>query len=218
MKARFITTWLVIGILAILASAQENAGTHAQDTLMKRSMASSNLRGTQLQAGPADSETYAHRSSETSEDTIVVDVWSSGALDGAKLSPGFATAGLHAASRMQFTERRIANSIRMGYPLGEFWIHIDFDGIDDSLRMATLAVMNDADRQTLVQLQDQTNRLRAWSDWLIQQNRELRLANYYISASTLDNDERFQNTVTCTKFLTSMLASGKLQEEDRSCH
>ena len=31
--------------------------------------------------------------------------------------------------------------------------------------------------------------------------------------SPLDNDEQFQNTVACTKFMVSMLASGRLAED-----
>jgi hypothetical protein len=108
-------------------------------------------------------------------------------------------------------------SIKRGFPLGEFWIRVDFDSIDDSLRVASLSVRNDADRQALQELQFQVDRLRLWSDWLMQQNRELRLADYYISPSKLDNDEQFQGSVSCTNFLLSMIASGKLQEEDRSC-
>jgi len=34
-----------------------------------------------------------------------------------------------------------------------------------------------------------------------------------MSASPLDNDERFQNTVACTKFMMSMLASWRLAED-----
>jgi hypothetical protein len=69
----------------------------------------------------------------------------------------------------------------------------------------------------LQQLQNETNRLRDWCNWLIDQNRNLRLANYFISPATLDNDDRYQNTVACNNFLMSMLASGRLQQEDRSC-
>jgi hypothetical protein len=106
----------------------------------------------------------------------------------------------------------------MGFPLGGgFWIQTDLDAIDDSLRMAALAATNEADRESLQQLQSETNRLREWCDWLIDQNRNLRLANYFISPATLDNDERYQNTVACNNFLMSMLASGRLKEEDHSC-
>jgi len=165
---------------------------------------------------------YVGLSSSNPDETIVVDVWSTPAemkpeADPTKFSQGFAVAGLNAANRLQFTQRRIANSIKMGFPLGEFWIQTDFDSIDDSLRLAALSVANEADRRALQQLQTQTRRLRLWGDWLIDQNRHMALANYYISPSPLDNDEQFQNTVTCTKFLLSMLASGRLEDEDRSC-
>jgi hypothetical protein len=162
--------------------------------------------------------------SNRSEPTIVVNVWSStppadanaNAADPAKLSGDFVVTALGAATRMQWTERRMENSIRMGFPLGEFWIQTDRDVIDDSLRLAALSAKTEADREALRQLENQNERLRLWSDWLIDQNRHLRLANYYISASALDNDERFQDTVTCTQFQLSMLASGRLAE-DSSC-
>ena len=184
--------------------------------------------GEQLAAPPSGTEpsTLTESGIEHGEHTIVVDVWSSATqapatsmkADPARLSPGFAATALSAATRIQFTQRRITNSIRMGFPLGGgFWIQTDLDAIDDSLRMAALSARNEAERQALWQLQNQTDRLRVWCEWLIEQNRNLRLANYFISPDPLNNDERFQNTVTCTKFLLSMLASGRLQEEDRSC-
>jgi len=174
-------------------------------------------------AGAQSESGLIEPSSGNPDETIVVDVWSTPAeskpeADPTKLSRSFAAAGLNAASRLQFTERRVDNSIRMGFPLGGgFWIKTDFDSIDDSLRLAALSTTNEADRQALLELQNQTNRLRAWCDWLIDQNRNMRLANYFVSPEPLDNDEQFQNTVTCTRFLMSMLASGRLTEEDRSC-
>jgi hypothetical protein len=179
--------------------------------------------GEQLAAPPPGTEpsTLTESGIANGDPTIVVNVWSSAAqppVDPARLSPGFAATALTAASRIQFTQRRIINSIKMGFPLGGgFWIQTDLDAIDDSLRMATLSAANEADRQVLQDLGTQTDRLRIWCDWLIEQNRQVRLANYFISPDPLDHDERFQNTVTCTRYLLSMLASGRLQEEDRSC-
>ena len=174
--------------------------------------------------GSHEAEGYPQSSSAESAYTISVDVSSAAIPEDVKpkeaspaaLSPGFAAAALNAANTLKFTERRIANSIKMGFPLGEFWIQTDFDSIDESLRLAALSATNEADRRALQQLESQTQRLRLWSDWLINQNREMRLADYYISPSPLKNDERFQNTVTCTNFLLSMLASGRLAE-DSSC-
>ena len=183
--------------------------------------------GEQLAAAPGSSQSnLTEGTTDNGQHTIVVDVWSSTVetpakpkeADPAKLSRGFAVAASDAASRLQFTERRITNSIRMGFPLGGgFWIQTDLDAIDDSLRLAALSATNEPDQQVLQQLQTQTNRLRAWSGWLIEQNRSLRLANYFISPDPLDNDEEYQNTVTCTRFLLSMVAHGRFEEEDRSC-
>ena len=53
-------------------------------------------------------------------------------------------------------------------------------------------------------------------DKFIGQNRNLALTEYYISSATLENDQRFQNNVACTKFLVSMLSSRTLAD-DNSC-
>jgi len=180
--------------------------------------------GPEVPPGSLDGQAYPQPNSRDDEETIRVEVWSSALsadtkpkkANPAALSRDFAITALNVGSRLQFTERRIANSIKMGFPLGEFWIQTDFDAIDDSLRLAAFSATNQADRQAFQQLETLKQRLRLWSDWLIDQHRQLGLAEYYISASALDNDERFQNTVTCTDFVMSMLASGRLAE-DSSC-
>ena len=183
--------------------------------------------GEQVAATPGSSQSnLTEGTADNGQHTIVVEVWSSTQQmtpnpkkeDPARLSRGFAIAASDAASRLQFTERRITNSIKMGFPLGGgFWIQTDLDSIDDSLRLAALSATNDADQQVLQQLQTQTDRLRAWCDWLIEQNRSLRLANYFISPEPLDNDTEYQNTVTCTRFLLSMVGRGRSDQEELSC-
>lgn len=183
--------------------------------------------GEQVSATPGrPRDRLTEGTSENRQHTIVVNVWSSAAeapitankAYSAKLSRVFAVAASDAATRLQFTERRITNSIRMGFPLGgAFWIRTDLDAIDESLRLAALSATNDADQQALQQLQTQTDRLRAWCNWLIEQNRSLRLANYFVSPEPLANDTEYQNTITCTGFLLSMVGRGRLEEEDRSC-
>ena len=163
--------------------------------------------------------TQQQGSNDDHEHTIVVDVWSNSELErpeSVKVSSAFAAAGLNAAFKMELTERKIENSIRRGFPLGEFWIQNDLAEVDDTLKVAALSVANDADQQALQELEKQSTRLRTWSDWLIDQNRHLALTEYYISSSTLDNDERFQSSVACTEFLVSMLSSRTLAQAN-SC-
>lgn len=162
--------------------------------------------------------TQQQGSGDNGEHTIVVNVWSKSRPEAepVKMSSAFAAAGLSAAFKMELTERKIENSIRRGFPLGEFWIKNDLAEVDDALRLAALSAANDADQQAMQELEKQSTRLRTWSDWLIEQNRHLALTEYYISSSTLDNDERFQNSVACTKFLVSMLSSRTLAQAN-SC-
>jgi len=225
-KLRFIIALLITGLLVISAGAEENGSVQNRNSVTANSSRpQTSSRAARPQAGerqvpPGSRDDYAERGSDnSSKDKIVVDVWSSATEepDTTKLSPGFAVAALNAASRLQLTERKMANSIKMGYPLGEFWIQTDFDAIDESLRLSAVSATTDADRQALQLLNEQTSRLRLWSDWMIEQKNQMRLANYYISPAPLDNDERFQNTVACTTYLISTLASGRLQEENRSC-
>ena len=196
MKRHWMLAFLIAGALVISTTAQD---VNAQ---------SRNSVVTQQQG-----------SSDSSEHTIVVNVWSKSAPrepEPVKMSSTFAAAGLNAAFKMELTERKIENSIRRGFPLGEFWIQNDLAEVDDALKLAALSAANDADQQALQELEKQCTRLRTWRDWLIDQNRHLALTEYYISSSTLDNDEQFQNSVACTKFLVSMLSSRTLAQAN-SC-
>ena len=194
MKPHWMLAFLIAGALAISTEAQD-VNAQSKNTAV-------------TQQGSSDQE-----------HTIVVDVWSKSEPDAqepVRVSSVFAVAGLNAAFKMELTERKIENSIRRGFPLGEFWIQNDLAEVDDALKLSTLSVANDADQQALRELEKQSTRLRTWSDWLIDQNRLLALTEYYISSSTLDRDERFQNSVACTKFLVSMLTSRRLAENN-SC-
>ena len=196
MKRHWMLAFLIAGALVNSTTAQD---VNAQST---------NTVATQQQG-----------TSDNGEHTIVVNVWSKSGTEGrepVKVSSEFAAAGLNAAFKMELTERKMENSIRRGFPLGEFWIQNDLAEIDNALKLAALSVANDSDQQALQELEKQSTRLRTWSDWLIDQNRRLALTEYYISSSTLDNDDRFQNSVACTKFLVSMLSSRTLAQAN-SC-
>src|SRR5579884_1952486 len=192
LKLRWVIALLITGSLVLFANAQEDGAKETGNV------------------------TAQQDSSAVGEHTIVVEVWSKAASpepEAGKVSQAFAVAGLNAAFKMELTQRKIENSLRRGFPLGEFWIQTDLAEIDDSLKLAALSVGNDADREALQELQKQSVQLRQWSNWLIAQNKNLALTEYYISSSTLDNDVRFQNNVACTKFLVSMLSSRTLRQD-----
>jgi len=145
------------------------------------------------------------------EGTIVVDVWAAAEPDA--LSRSFAGLALTAAAQIRDWQLHLAFTFRSGYPLSEFWIASDRDHAEDALQMARLAAKGEADQAALVQLVKLFGNVQAWIDARVEDMRNLRLANYYMSASAMDNDESFQRNLSCTTSLISMLASGRLAEE-----
>ena len=87
-----------------------------------------------------------------------------------------------------------------------------WDRADIALRQAAVIASTDADRMALRLLVNHFEDLRRWSAGLIDANRNLRLAEYYISETALENDPMFQKTSACGDFLASMLASGRFVE------
>jgi len=229
-SARVMIALLINGMLLAPSGAQEKAsvltGSASATHTQRQQPSSTDLSSSQMlaPAGSPDGDAYPLGTSTYGEGTITIDVWSPATslevepkeASPAKLSADFVVAALQTAFRMQATERRIENSIRRGFPVGEFWIQSDLAGIDDSLILAGLSAANDTDRLALQQLQEQSGRLRLWCEWLIDAKRNLALGDYLTSSWALDNDERFQNTVACSKFLVSMLASKRLGN-DNSC-
>jgi hypothetical protein len=216
MKTRLVVALFMSGVLAISASATESG---AQNT--NSSTGAALPAQAEAPIGTRVPERYTQERRYTSEDTITVDVWSSAASVAAEpkesepdqLSLRFAHAALNAAFNMQSTERTLEHSLRRGFPISELWIQAALESIDNSLRQADLSATNDADRQALQDLQSQSTRLRTWTDWVIDAKRNMRLANYSMSASALDSDEQFQTNVGCTTFLVSMLSSRRLVED-----
>jgi hypothetical protein len=129
------------------------------------------------------------------------------------LSQDFAISALTAIAQVRDWEMHLAYTLKNGYPLSEYWVISDRDHALDALQFAVSAAKREADRAALVQLVQLFGNVQSWSDARLEDKRNLRLANYYMSALALDNDELFQQTISCTNFLISMLASGRLAEE-----
>ena len=154
MNRQWMIAFLIAGLLAISVGAQENsAQTPNSVVAQQHSRAESSHSKAQPSQEEPGAKGHPHETSDSGEDTISVDGWSSATSSAAesteaepvKVSPDFGASGLTATFRMELTERKIANSIRRGFPLGEFWIHNDLDEIDDSLKLAALSVTNDAE-------------------------------------------------------------------------
>lgn len=132
--------------------------------------------------------------------------------DGAPLSRNFAATGLRAAELLRDWQQHIAFTFQNGYPLSEASISFDRERAADALRSAELAASTDADRAALQQLRNLFASLEHWSDGVVEDKRNLRLARYYMSATALEDDPEFQKNAKCVTFITSMLASKRLAD------
>ncbi len=162
----------------------------------------------------------ASAQSDNREGTVVVNVWaaerdstvSAQAAEPA-LSRDFAASALRAAAKIRNWQLHFAYALKSGYPLSSYRIASDRGQAADALQLAVFAAKGQADRAALVQLVNLFGNVQSWSDARLEDERNLRLANYRMSASALDNNESFQNTVSCTNSLMSMLAYERLAEE-----
>src|SRR6266566_2370185 len=132
--------------------------------------------------------------------------------DRVPLSRNFAAAGLRADDLLRVWQRHIAYTFQNGYPLSELSIDFDRDRAADALGLAALAASNDADRAALEQLRNLFESLQRWSDDLVEDKRNLRLARYYMSPTALDDDPVFQKNTECGRFIALMLAGKQLAE------
>ena len=180
-----------------------------------------------LGAGTAGAQTApsSGNSGPLLEGSIIVYVWEAApafteapgeALD-PRLSRELASSGLEAMSVLRQWQGHLTYSIRNGYPLSEAWVTMDRERADLALQQAALTASTDADRIALRMLVNQFENLKQWSDGLLEANRSMRLASYYMSPAGLDNDSLFQKTAACGNFLGPMLSSGRLADHP-ACH
>ena len=132
--------------------------------------------------------------------------------DGASLSRNFAAPGLRASELLRDWQQHIAFTFQNGYPLSEVSIFFDRDRAADALGLAALAASNDADRAALQQLRNLFTSLEQWSDGLVEDKRNLRLARYYMSPTALKDDPVFQRNTECATSIAVMLSSKQLVE------
>ena len=128
------------------------------------------------------------------------------------LSRNFVANALKAAAQIRNWQSHLSFTLQNGYPLSDSWIASDRDQAADSVRLAAVAITSDTDRTALQQLVTLFVNVQSWSDARVDDERNLRLATYYVSHSALDNDESFQKNMDCTNSLTAMLASGRLEQ------
>ena len=135
---------------------------------------------------------------------------------GQQSPPGFSKEFLSAAieSIAEIREWRvgIATAIENSISVTDSWVSGFQRQASDSLRQASVAAVTATDRAALQLLTNEYNNMHAWSDQLIAARKTLQ----YMSPEDMNSDPLFQQVLTCSHSLASMVASGQFQD-DPSC-
>jgi len=150
------------------------------------------------EAGASRSHAVAPRRSEPAQ---------SEADAGRGMSRHFSAAALHALSTLRSMRTDLAYTINNGYPLERLWLGSDRDRAADAVDLAALAASTEADHATMRELLQYFDALQRWSDELLAANREMRLAQHYMTLGSLQNDEQYQALLEDEESLSSLLGS-----------
>ncbi len=123
------------------------------------------------------------------------------------MSRHFSAAALQALSTLRSMRTDLAYTINNGYPLEKLWLAGDRSRAADALDLAALAASTEADHATMRELLEYFDALQRWSDELLVANREMRLAQHYMTLGALQNDQQYQVLLEDEESLSALLGS-----------
>jgi hypothetical protein len=128
------------------------------------------------------------------------------------LSRGFLKAGIEAMSLVREWHSALTNAIKNGFPVDEGWLAGYRRQAATALRLASVAVSTDSDRNAFQLMTNGFN----FMDKLSNQYLAARQSSSYIPPDSLTNDPLDQKLLNCGHSLASMVASGQFVD-DGSC-
>jgi hypothetical protein len=135
---------------------------------------------------------------------------------GQQSPPGFSkeflSASIESIAAVREWRTGIATAIQNSISVTDSWVSAFQRQANDSLRQASVAAVTATDRAALQLLTNEYNNMRTWSDQLIAARKTLQ----YMSPEDMSSDPLFQQVLTCSHSLASMVASGQFQD-DPSC-
>jgi hypothetical protein len=127
-------------------------------------------------------------------------------------SKEFLSAAIESIAEIREWRVGIATAIENSISVTDSWVSAFQRQANDSLRQASVAAVTATDRAALQLLTNEYNNMRTWSDQLIAARKTLQ----YTSPDDMNSDPLFQQVLTCSHSLASMVASGQFQD-DPSC-
>jgi hypothetical protein len=138
-------------------------------------------------------------------------------VDDIGFSRDFMRAGIEAIAGMREWASTLAYAIQNGYQVTDSWVATYREQASNNVKLASIAASSEADRNAFQLLNNEFEAVRQWSNTLVEARKSMDTAKYVVSADALRNDPLSQKIITCGHFLSSMLGSGRFQD-DSSCH
>ena len=128
-------------------------------------------------------------------------------------SKDFMKAGIEAGSTIREWRTALSSAIQNGYVVTDDFVARYRDQSVTSLRLASVAVSTDSDRNAFQLLTNVLDNMQKLSNKILAARQNMN----YISADVLRDDPLNQQILSCARSLASMAASGQFQD-DGSCH
>lgn len=125
----------------------------------------------------------------------------------------FLRAAIEQMSVIREWRSALVNAIQRGFPVTEDWTSAFTSQTQRNLRLVSVAVSNESDRNALQLLTNEFNNMKALSDRFVEANR----SRNYVPPNALDNDPLDQSILNCGHALATMAANNQFVD-DGSCH
>jgi hypothetical protein len=232
MSRKLSSAWLVpIALLTLSGLTAAQAGQQQNRTIVVNGQAGQ-ATVVRMNGGTyVDLETLAriaNGSVSFQGDRIILNLSGTG---GSSASPGaenndqpdsqftqaFMNAGIQAVATIKQWRSTLAYAVQRGVPGDGSRSFVLRDKAAESVRLASAAASNDADRNGAQLLNNQFNNVQDWTNKLIEARKSMSTANLSMSPDALKDDPLYQKIAGCSEFLGQTLAAGSFQDNP-SCH
>jgi hypothetical protein len=125
----------------------------------------------------------------------------------------FIRAGIEEMAVIREWRSTLINAVQLGHPVTIGWADNYRVRAQQSLRLASLAVSTESDRELFQLLTNEFNNMKKLCDRFVEANN----SRTYVSPESLNNDPLDQRIMNCARSLAAMAASGQFAD-DGSCH
>jgi hypothetical protein len=128
-------------------------------------------------------------------------------------SKDFLKAGIEEMSLIREWRSAMGSAVKNGYPLTDAFVANYRNQAATSLRLVSVAVSTDADRNAFPLLSNEFDKMQKLSNKILAARKDMN----YISPDALQNDPLDQQILACARSLAAMAAANQFQD-DGSCY